>query len=151
MNVQIPKECTKNHRGKEIVCAEKGRKMIFLNPNQRVVGKHIIDGCQRLRAFLSDANCKLCDFLVVDWRSEEHYVELKGSNVEHALRQLESTILQLGSAKTNSRVYCWIITTESPSTQSKFQVLKEKFENQFKARLTIRTNQHQHSLETLER
>jgi hypothetical protein len=147
MKVQIPRECTVSQSGKEIVCAEKGRKITFLNPNQRTVGKHTIDGCQRLRTFLSDANCKLCDFLVVDWRCEEHYVELKGKNVEHALRQLQSTIIQVGSAHSKSRVYCWIITTESPPTQSKFQVLKQKFEKNFNARLAVYTNQHTHPLE----
>jgi hypothetical protein len=147
MKVQIPRECTVTQSSPEIVCAEKGRKIIFLNPSKKVVRKHTIDGCQRLRAFLSDSNCKLCDFLVVDWRSEEHYVELKGKNVEHALLQLQSTISQISSANANSRVYCWIITTESPSTQSKFQALKRKFEIKFKARLAIHTNQHKHLLE----
>lgn len=147
MKVQIPRECTAPPSGREIVCAEKGRRITFLNPNQRVVRKHTIDGCQQLRAFLADVNCKLCDFLVVDWRSEEHYVELKGKNVEHALDQLKSTILQLSSANANNRLFCWIITTESPSTQSKFQALKQKFETKFNARLTIRTNEYQHPLE----
>ena len=147
MKVQIPRECTETQSGEEIVCAEKGRKMTFLNPYHHPVAKHAVDGCQRLRALLSDANCRLCDFLVVDWRSEEHYVELKGKNVEHALLQLQSTILELTSVGAKSRVYCWIITTESPSTQSKFQALKRKFENRFNARLTIRTNQYTHPLE----
>ena len=136
--------------GKEIVCAEKGRRITFLNPNQKVVWKHTIDGCQQLRASLPDANCRLCDFLVVDWRSKEHYVELKGKNVEHALHQLRSTISQISSTDAKSRLYCWIITTESPRTTAKFQVLKQRFENEFKrfnARVTIHTNQHQHPLE----
>ena len=146
MKVQIPQEC-RGESGRVIVCAEKGRKMTFLNPNQRDVRRYSIDGCRELRAILADANCKLCDFLVVDWRSEEHYVELKGKNVEHALLQLESTILQLGSADTKSLLHCWIVSTESPRTQAKFFVLKQKFEKKFNARLTIKTKQCEHRLE----
>jgi hypothetical protein len=144
MKVAIPKECSQQSNRREIVCAEKGRKIKFLNPNGRRVVRHAIDRCLELRKSLDQSTCKLCDFVVVDWRSEEHYVELKGANVEHALRQLASTIPQLRSA---ARAFCWIITTESPSTQSKFMVLKEKFERQFKVRLTIRTNQCEHKLE----
>lgn len=147
MKVLIPQECTQRNTGAEIVCAERGRKISFLNPNKREVFRHVIDRCEKLRASLGHPACKLCDYLVVDCRSEEHYVELKGANVEHALSQLESTIPQFRSANPDTRVYCWVITTETPSLQSKFMVLKAKFEKRFKVRLTIRTNQYAHSLE----
>jgi len=147
MKVPIPIECTSQSSGAKIVCNAKGRMITFLNPKRRRVVRYLIDDCAELRASLENSACKLCDFLVVDWRREEHYVELKGRNVEHALKQLKATIPQLSLANANGRVYCWIITTESPSTQSKFQVLKQKFEKQFKARLTIRTNKFEHKLE----
>ena len=147
MKVAIPPECTQRNTGAEIVCAERGRKIRFLNPNNREVFRHLIDRCERLRGLLGHPACKLCDYLVVDWRSEEHYVELKGANVEHALCQLESTIPRFRSPRPNTRVYCWLITTESPSIQSKFMVLKAKFEKRLNVRLTIRTNQHEHRLE----
>ena len=145
MNVSIPPECAQRNTGAEIVCAEKGRKIRFFNPDKREVIRYVIDGCAKLRVLLG-SSCKLCDYLVVDWRYEEHYVELKGANVEHALCQLESTIPRVRKASSGERIYCWIITSESPSTQSKFMVLKAKFEKKFNARLTIRTNQHEHTL-----
>lgn len=147
MKVAIPEECTNANSGPQIVCQAKGRKMIFSNPNRRAIIRYLIDDCETLRAALNNAACKLCDYIVIDWRKQEHFVELKGCNVEHALKQLESTIPQFSQAVGDSRIYCWIITTESPSTQSKFQVFKEKFEKRFNARLTIRTNQCEHKFE----
>lgn len=145
MKVPIPPECTQQSTRAEIVCAEKGRKISFLNPNAKKVTRHAIDGCMELRKRRDWATCKLCDFVVVaDWRSEQHFVELKGANVEHALLQLASAIERLNTA---SRPDCWIITTESPSTTSKFMVLKERFEKRFGARLRIRTNQCVHKLD----
>ncbi len=133
--------------GLRIVCEENGRRIIFHNPGRHTVIRYLIDNCKKLRETLQDGSCKLCDYLVIDWRDVEHYVEIKGKDVTHALRQLESTIPQFRIAAANNRIYCYIITTESPSTQSKFQVLKEKFEKDFHARLTIKTNLHEHQLD----
>ena len=147
MRTKIPPECTADSNHAEIVCAEKGRKIKFLNPQKRNVLRHAVDSCTNLRAILENPNCKLCDFIVVDWRSNEHLVELKGANVEHALKQLESTMEKVVGMSAKNCIYCWIITTESPATQSKFQVLKTRFEKRFKTKLKIKTNQHTHCLE----
>jgi hypothetical protein len=146
MKVEIPQACVTAGNHAAITCAEKGRKITFLNPAKRLLTKYVIDGCRPLRGLLADPMCQLCDYLVVDWRSREHYVELKGSRVEHALNQLSSTISQLSSTSPTDRVFCWIVTTESPSTQSKFQVLKAKFEKRLNARVVIRTNRCEHTL-----
>ena len=147
MRTPIPPECTQNVNHAEIVCSEKGRKIKFLNPNKRVVSRFTIDACDDLRALIDSSNCKLCDFLVIDWRNEGHLIELKGKKVEHALKQLESTIERVIGTNSGGKIFCWIITTESPATQSKFQNLKTKFEKHFKTKLKIKTNQHTHCLE----
>ena len=146
MKIEIPKECAQEIDGEFIVCSQKGKKICFYNPNKKLVTRFVIDDCEGLRAILGNQTCKLCDFLVVDWRAEEHYVELKGCNVEHALKQLESTLAIFRSTEVTGRFFCWIISSESPAAASKFQVLKTKFEKRFNTRLTIRTNQHQHPL-----
>ena len=146
MRTPIPPGCTQNVNHAEIVCMEKGRKIKFLNPRKRNVSRFTIDACASLRALLGSSSCKLCDFLVIDWRKEGHLIELKGAKVEHALKQLESTIERV-EVNSGGKISCWIITTESPATQSKFQVLKTRFERRFKTKLKIRTNQHTHCLE----
>jgi hypothetical protein len=148
MKVSIPDQCADHRKVERIVCAEQGRKITFLNPKKRPVVKYSIDSCAPLRRHLADGTCKLCDFVVIDWRKDEHYVELKGRNVGHALKQLESTILQLRSEGAVGVVYCWIITTASPSNTAKSLNRKAQFKKRFKARLEIRTNQHVHSLES---
>jgi hypothetical protein len=146
MKVQIPGKCSVSHKGQLIVCAQKGRKIAFLNPGKRQVFRHEIDECEELRPLLKNPDCKLCDYLVCTWKNEQHFVELKGSNVEHALKQLESTIEQIADAP-HGKLFCWIVTTESPRGHSKSQVLIEKFKRKHSARLKIRTNQCEHALE----
>jgi hypothetical protein len=147
MKVSIPDQCATRGAMKRIVCAEEGRKITFINPKNRAVVKYSIDSCAPLRRHLADRTCKLCDFIIVDWREEEHYIELKGKNVGHALKQLESTIRQLRSERASGFVYCWIITTASPSNTAKSLNRKAQFKKRFNARLEIRTNQHEHLLE----
>jgi hypothetical protein len=141
MKVHIPAACAKRSRNSRIVCDENRRKLTFINSAGHEVIKYSIDGCSLLRDLLQDPSCKLCDFLVVvESLCEEHYVELKGRRVEHALHQIESTILQLSLLSPATSVQCWIVATESPRESSKFQVLRRKLEKKFKARVKIRVN-----------
>ena len=145
MKGRIPPECEEQARGEKVVCAERGRKITFLKPATRTVVKWRIDGCAALRRSLG-RNLKLCDYLVVDWRSEEHYVELKGRNVEHALEQLGSTVKALRQAATRFLAHCWVITSASPANTAKNLSRKAQFEKQFNVQLKIRTREHTHSL-----
>lgn len=139
--VPIPVECRTTVTDSEVVCREKGRKMRFLNPARTQIDRVSIDECRGLRESLLDPKCKLCDFLVLSAEQDEHFVELKGKNVEHAIKQLASTIPQISGAYPNRRVWCWVITTESPAASPSFLVKKARFEKQFKARLSIKTNE----------
>ena len=148
MRIAIAPECTVSGKHPLIVCAEKGRKIVFHNPNRRIVTRHTVDNCKAFRDSL-EKQCKLCDFLVIDWRNDEHYVELKGSNVEHALEQLISTISIFHPEMGSCPIYCWIITTESPRILSKVQNLKYKLEKKLGIRIVIRTDKYEHYFEKI--
>ena len=145
MKITLPQKCC-IPGGKLIVCEENGKKLTFCNPGNLPVTKHVVDQCKDLRRLLKNKSCKLCDYIVVDWRNEEHYVELKGRNVEHALKQLESTLEELRSTDSKEDFYCWVIGRGIPSNASKFGPLKEKFRSRFSARLFIRTSDYRHNL-----
>jgi hypothetical protein len=143
--MQVPEVCRTLTRETKIVFSEKGRRMLFLNPRRMPLERCRIDSCPELRQQLSIQDSKLCDFCLVDWRPEEHFIELKGKNVDHALRQLEAT-LNLLRQSPQKLVHAWIITSESPASQPKFLNLKERFMKRLNVKLTIRTNQHEHHL-----
>jgi len=138
MSTSIPAKCTTTTNGPVVVCEERGRKMIFRNRARSNVQKIRVDGCVLCQT-------KACDFLVIGGSSEEHFIELKGRNVEHALEQLAATIPILRKSS-DTTVYAWVISSESPSTQSRFQIQKVRFIKALRAKLTIRTNQATHDL-----
>jgi hypothetical protein len=147
MKVPIPAECGEPSRYQRIVCKEKRCKITFINRAGLEVVKYAIDICPRLRPLLENPRSKLCDFLVVvQSRGEQHYVELKGKNIEHALAQIESTVQELRLLNPAKSVRCWIIATESPRASSKFQTLQLKFEQRLKARLKIYSLEWEHVL-----
>ena len=139
MGVPIPTNCKKVENGPTIVCKEKGRKMVFINSARKQVEKIRVDGCV-LRQVLA------CDFLVIEYSGSEHFIELKGKNVAHALKQLEATIPLLSKNRTDQPNYAWIISSEAPSIQSGFQIQKARFIKAFKVKLIVRTNLGQHTL-----
>ena len=144
MSVKIPRECTEPISAPRIVCKEKGRTMTFLNGARRAVLRHKVDSCAELRHLLEDSHpgsqVRLCDYLVVEQNSTEHYVELKGKDVEHAVKQIESTIRHLWEGRVP--IHCWIISSESPRI-SGFQKFANRLAKQFRAKLVIRTNAHE--------
>src|SRR6266702_1014909 len=82
----------------------------LLNPKKRKVEQIEVDGCaitQGLR----------CDWLVrtTDVGSQEEiFVELKGSDIEHAIKQIEATIPQLSSDQKLGQKRCVVASTRNP-------------------------------------
>jgi hypothetical protein len=87
-----------------------------------------------------------CDYLVVASDGREHFVELKGKNVEHAIKQLESTIPQLSlHIQSKKEIWCFIVCSESPIS-TKTQKFKEQFKKKFKATLKVKTGECEHMI-----
>ena len=155
MNIPILRECEDvlSRSAKRIVCEENNQTLTFLNPKARIVSKYSVDKCPALNRALGSRSPKLCDFLIIDWRGEEHYVELKsGSHAEDALAQIESTIQVLRSKENKADLFGWILARGIPSNSSRFGDLKKRFRQFFEkqriaAHLQIRKSRHQHDLE----
>jgi hypothetical protein len=137
---KIPEKCIQNHGGQFLVCEEMGRLIRFRKPAKRYAQKIRVDGCVI-------TGKSACDYLVFDWVERKHFVELKGKDVDHAFKQLASTIPFFSKMGSNDPIWCFIICSESPRTTTKVQAQKEQFAEKFRAHLVVRTNQYEHTLE----
>ena len=70
--------CTWEVTDKLLVVKENKCKCVFSNPNQHLLTKIKVDGCQ-----ITDGI--RCDYLILDHCHNEYFVELKGKDLPHAV------------------------------------------------------------------
>lgn len=106
--------CTTAHKKPKFTLAEKGSRVEFANPNTHPVDEITVDDCV-IKAGLR------CDYLVnVETTATSVLVELKGSDVAHALEQLEASHTQLEAQLHAKRV--WIVSAQRcPLASSEIQ------------------------------
>jgi hypothetical protein len=89
-----------------------------------------------------------CDYLVIA-PGQEIYIELKGSNVKHAVEQLATTIehkhIKQLTDKSSLKL-CFIASTRCPINSTEIQNLKKKFKQKYQAKLTIKNGEIIHKL-----
>jgi hypothetical protein len=130
----IPPRCISRSSGEKIVCEENRRKITFVNPHGKEVQKIAVDGC----VFENET---ACDYLVLDWKNRECFVELKGKDVTRGLEQLKESIKKLSrSYQAKEGLWCFLITSESPLT-TRVQLAQSRFKREFGATLRVRTRQ----------
>lgn len=118
----------------QIKLEELKKKIIFLNPNRLEYKKVQVDGCT-----LKDGI--KCDKLLLSAdEHEERYVELKGTDVMHAIDQLEHTIVMLGEFDDNRHAYV-ICTNVAPAFTSQIQKKQLLFKKQYKSELVVKEKQ----------
>ncbi len=129
--------CEEISNNSQIVLKEKHSKITFENASHKSIRIIKIDGCvikEGLR----------CDYLVIPDTQIENYVELKGSDVSHAVKQLEQTISKVSEDRTKCEKYCFIISTRCPLLTTKIQNIKHIFKKQYNAKLVIKNLHCQH-------
>ena len=134
-NMRFQKECVVETTDSKIKFEEKKKVVIFNNPQRKTCLKVQVDGC-----VIKSTQETKCDNLLVEDNGNEHFVELKGTDVAHALKQLDGTILKL-TDKTNKtkKVFAYIVCTNmAPQISGLIQKMKAKFCAQYKAKLEIR-------------
>ncbi len=123
----------------QIKFEENNRKIIFQNPERKPYQKVLVDSC-----IIKDGI--RCDVLLLSGdEHEERYVELKGTDVMHAIEQLEATIKRLGEFDDNRHSYV-ICTNVAPAYTTTIQKKQFYFRNQYKSELLVRTKQFDVSL-----
>ena len=92
-----------------------------------------------------------CDYLVIipnnnkSADGQEVYVELKGSDVKHAVEQLATTIEKLTDNMSASKL-CFVASTSCPLTSTQIQKFKKEFKKKYKAKLTIKNGEIVHKV-----
>ena len=132
----IAEVCVEPTKDSKIKFEENKRKIIFLNPKRLDYKKVQVDGCA-----INDKLTLRCDKLLVSAdEREERYVELKGTEVLHAIDQLEATIQRLGEFDDNRHAYV-ISTNVAPAYTTKIQQKALLFKKKYNSELLVREKQ----------
>lgn len=129
---------------KKIPLEENKCKITFLNPNQDKILIVNVDGCA-----IDDNETLRCDYALVPFKGIEIYVELKGSDVLHAVKQLETTISLLSDNPQIIKKLCFVISTRVPKQTTSIQQLQSQFKKKFNASFRIKNIQDEYDLSTL--
>ena len=136
-------KCSEKISHKNILIEEKkSSKIIFTNENSTEVTKVQVDGCLDIQGIK-------CDWLlIINEPYIEIYIELKGSDVEHAFDQIENTIKIVSKNYKTVLKYCYIITTRCPITSTQIQVRAKSFKKNYNAVLKVKKTGSNESFNT---
>ena len=136
-------KCSEKISHKNILIEEKkSSKIIFTNENSIEVTKVQVDGCLDIQGIK-------CDWLlIINEPYIEIYIELKGSDVEHAFDQIENTIKIVSKNYKTVLKYCYIITTRCPITSTQIQVKAKSFKKNYNAVLKVKKTGSNESFNT---
>jgi hypothetical protein len=125
--------CTENVSVSKVKIEEKGKKAVFLNPQRSQYLRIKLDGCVVQQSVA-------CDWLV---RCEHGgaLVELKGTDVDHAIEQIEASFKLVRAAddcppKLGGLVVC-AGRPKHPSFDTKLQRAKQRFAKHFGAPIHV--------------
>jgi hypothetical protein len=134
--------CETELRDKKIVLRDEQSRsfnsMIFNNLSQKPVRKILIDDCVIKKGIR-------CDYLLIA-NAMEHFVELKGNKVEHAIEQIEQTIKQVSEDRQQQPKWCFVISSRCPLLTTKIQEIKLRFKKRYNAIFVIKNNRLEHDL-----
>lgn len=82
-----------------------------------------------------------CDYLLILPNKKELYVELKGSDVKHAVKQIARSIDLLSCNCQSVVKLCFIASTRCPINSTDIQILKKKFRKEYNAKLIIKNGE----------
>ena len=136
-------KCSEKISHKNILIEEKkSSKIIFTNENSTEVTKVQVVGCLDIQGIK-------CDWLlIINEPYIEIYIELKGSDVEHAFDQIENTIKIVSKNYKTVLKYCYIITTRCPITSTQIQVRAKSFKKNYNAVLKVKKTGSNESFNT---
>ena len=110
--------------------------MYVINKQRKKYIEIKIDGCENITGYKCDIGIYLCEL------NESLLIELKGSDIKHAVEQLEATIKYYNSHSINSKLdpkktTCFIITSNNPLSSTETQNQKLLFQKYNKIKLQI--------------
>lgn len=130
-NIVISDPASRNNRSKFRLC----------NVGQASIRVVQVDGCAIKEGMR-------CDYLIVLPNQQEIYVELKGSDVRHAVEQIFKSMDLLTCNCHSLLKLCFIASTRCPINSTEIQNLKKKFRQKYNALLTIKNGEITYSYES---
>ncbi|MGJ3254527.1 MAG: hypothetical protein ACFE0J_25845 [Elainellaceae cyanobacterium] len=85
-----------------------------------------------------------CDYLLVLPNGQEIYIELKGSDIKHAVAQIARAIELLACNCHPIIKLCFISSTRCPINSTEIQNLKKRFRQKYNAQITIKNGEITH-------
>jgi hypothetical protein len=135
-------ECENCKTDPKIVLQENKSKITFLNADRNKIQIIKIDGC-----VIEDNKTSRCDYGIVPCAEVEIYVELKGKCIEHAIKQIESTIKLLSSDRQRIKKLCFIVCSKvAPGANTGVQKSKSLFKKNFNAELKVKNTPEEYDL-----
>jgi hypothetical protein len=128
------RECSTFLRHKKITLTGRRTSTLYLlNPLLRRAERVEVDNCVIVEGPRCDWLVRLDD----DASREEIYVELKGSDILHAVDQLEATINKLSIDRKRFPKRCLVACSRSPLTGTDVQKYKARFHNRLRASFQV--------------
>jgi hypothetical protein len=125
--------CSVTSKNKVFTFKEQRSELTLKNIDEVESTKVHVDGCE-----INDTGLR-CDYLHLA-KDVEFYIELKGQDLEHAMKQLERTIALLGVKNKNQKRVCYIICTRSPLTSTEIQQYDRQFRAKYNSKLVIKSS-----------
>ncbi len=132
----MKRECTIKNRNRLVVFKERRSKLTIENKDEVLATQIIVDGCEITSGLR-------CDFMFLI-KEMEFYIELKGQDINHAIKQIEMTILRLSQDRIKQKKKSFIICTRSPMTSATIQNLQVKFRKKFNSELIIQSSPYKY-------
>ncbi len=115
---KIKKSCINRNNGSIISVSENSMRFEIINNRRQNYFIIRIDGCQIC------GEEQRCDYVIVEEVNTCYFIELKGSDVSHAVKQLSNTIKLLISNTficNYDSIECYIVCSQSPSMTASAQ------------------------------
>lgn len=133
----VPPECIERHAKRQFVLREKRSEVRFVNDGQHEVEVITVDGC----AIIDDIRC---DYLVnVAATDVSVFVELKGSDIRHAIAQLTRSHQAL-TAVLLPQVFWIVCSRRCPLASTEIDKHRRQVRAQMGATLIVRNSPASH-------
>lgn len=127
----VPGTCVTSVSHSQIKFEENKRTIYFLNPSRKVYQCVQVDGCAITKGIRCDKMLTSTD------EHSEYYVELKGTDVGHAISQLQTSIETLGEYNEDRHAYV-VSTNVVPALSTLLQRAQKVFRDRYNAELRVK-------------
>ncbi len=135
--MESKEKCTKTTENPLIKIKEKTSQLIFVNKHKKLVKLVEVDGCQ-----IDDDGVK-CDFAACI-EDKEYYIELKGQDIRHAIKQIKRTIQLLSEAPKHKPKICFVICNRVPLASAQIQNIQVAFKREFNSKLIVKRSPYRY-------